>query len=72
MTVKDLLSALEQCNPDAEICIEANMDHSAHIVKQYDVDDNVTQVYIADDLTYVDDYMAGCFEQCSTKLKEEW
>ena len=48
------------------------MDHAAHIVKQYDIEDNYKAVYIADDLMYVDDFLAGCFEECSIKFKEEW
>lgn len=72
MKVKDLLRALENCNPEAEVCLEVNMDPAAHIVKQYNIDNNVTRIYIADNLDYVDDYLAGCFEECSVKFEEEW
>jgi hypothetical protein len=70
--VKDLMQALTQCDPEAEVCTEVNMDHAAHIVKQYDYDKDNKAVYIADDLMYVDDHLAGCFEECSVKFKEEW
>ena len=72
MKVKDLIQALTNCNPEAEVCVEVSMDHAAHIVKQYDIEDNYKAVYIADDLMYVDDHLAGCFEECSIKFKEEW
>jgi hypothetical protein len=72
MKVKDLKKALESCNPEAEVCIEVNMDPVAHIVKQYDINENTVRIYIADNLDYVDDYLTGCFEECSIKFKEEW
>ena len=72
MKVKDLQKALEKCNPEAEVFVEVNMDHSAHIVKQYNITDDEKRVYIADDLMYVDDYLTGCFEECSVCHKEEW
>ena len=72
MKVKDLLQALTQCNPEAEVCLEVNMDPAAHIVKQYDINEDTVRIYIADNLDYVDDYLAGCFEECSVKFEEEW
>jgi hypothetical protein len=72
MKVKDLQTALENCNPEAEVCIEVNMDNSAHIVKQYDINENTSRVYIADNLEYVDDYLTGCFEECEIKFEESW
>ena len=72
MKVKDLLKALEACNPEAEVCLEVNMDPAAHIVKQYNIDENTVRIYIADNLDYVDDYLAGCFEECETKWEEKW
>lgn len=72
MKVKDLQKTLESCNPEAEVCLEVNMDPAAHIVKQYDINENTVRIYIADNLDYVDDYLAGCFEKCSIKFKEEW
>ena len=50
MKVKDLQKALESCNPEAEVCIEVNMDPAAHIVKQYDINENTVRIYIADNL----------------------
>lgn len=29
MKVKDLIHVLTQCDPEAEVCVEVNMDHSA-------------------------------------------
>ena len=72
MKVKDLMQALTQCDPEAEICVEVNMDPAAHIVKQYDYDKDNKAVYIADNLDYVDDFLAGCFETCETKWEEKW
>lgn len=72
MKVKDLLKALEACNPEAEVCLEVNMDPVAHIVKQYNINEDTVRIYIADNLDYVDDYLAGCFEECSVKFEEEW
>lgn len=72
MKVRDLLKALEACNPEAEVCLEVNMDPAAHIVKQYDINEDTVRIYIADNLDYVDDYLAGCFEKCETKFEEEW
>ena len=72
MKVKDLQKALENCDPEAEVCVEVNMDPAAHIVKQYDIDNDVKRVYIADNLEYVDDYLTGCFEQCEIKFEENW
>ena len=72
MKVKDLQKALEVCNPEAEVCIEVNMDPAAHIVKQYDINEDTVRIYIADNLDYVDDYLAGCFETCETKWEEKW
>lgn len=72
MKVKDLLKALEACNPEAEVCLEVNMDPAAHIVKQYNIDENTIRIYIADNLDYVDDYLAGCFEECEVKWEEKW
>ena len=72
MKVKDLLKALEACNPEAEVCLEVNMDPAAHIVKQYDINEDTVRIYIADNLDYVDDYLAGCFEECEVKWEEKW
>lgn len=72
MKVKDLMQALCKCDPEAEVRVEVDMVPSAHIVKQYDYDNNNKVVYIADSVEYVDDYLTGCFEECSIKFKEEW
>jgi hypothetical protein len=72
MKVKDLQKALESCNPEAEVHIEVAMDHAAHIVKQYNMDENVTELYIADSVDYLEDFLAGCFETCETKFEEKW
>lgn len=72
MKVKDLIQALNQCDPEAEVCVEVNLEHAAHIVKQYDYDDNNKVVYIADNVEYVDDYLTGCFETCEIKWEEKW
>ena len=72
MKVKDLQKALENCNPEAEVCIEVNMDPAAHIVKQYIINEDEKRVYIADNLEYVDDYLTGCFEECSVQFEENW
>ena len=72
MKVKDLQKALENCDPEAEVCVEVSMDHAAHIVKQYDMDFNYKAVYIADSLDYVEDHLAGCFETCTIGFEEEW
>lgn len=72
MKVKDLIHALTQCDPEAEVCVEVNMDHSAHIVKQYNYDNINKAIYIADNVECVDDYLAGCFEECEVKWEEKW
>ena len=72
MKVKDLQKALENCNPEAEVRIEVNMDPAAHIVKQYNINEDTVRIYIADNLDYFDDYLEGCFEECSVKFEEEW
>ena len=72
MKVKDLISALEKCDPEAKVCVEVDMDHEAHIVKQYDYDSDNKAVYIADGLRYVDDYLAGCFEKSEVVFMESW
>ena len=53
MKVKDLQKALEACNPEAEVCIEVNMNPVARIVKQYDINEDTVRIYIADNLEYV-------------------
>ena len=40
--------------------------------KQYDIYEDTVRIYIADNLEYVDDCLAGCFDKCSVKFEEEW
>lgn len=54
MKVKELIEALKSLNPDATVCIEANNDCLAQVVKQYNTVDGI-QVYIADNTDYIDE-----------------
>ena len=53
MTVKDLIEKLQECNPDAKVCVEAWMNPCANEVKEY-VFGNDHYVYIGDDLENLD------------------
>lgn len=54
MKVKELIETLKSFNPDATVCIEANNDCLAQVVKQYNTVDGI-QVYIADNTDYLDE-----------------
>lgn len=59
MTVKELIEKLQKCNPDATVCIEALNDCAANVVQEYELDDGGRQVYIADNLEYIDEVIEG-------------
>lgn len=49
MTVKELIEKLQNCNPDAKVCVEAFMNPAANVVGEYTIDGK-PYVYIGDDL----------------------
>ena len=49
MTVKELITKLQTCNPDAIVCVEAWSDPGVKEVKEY-TDGKYNYVYIGDDL----------------------
>lgn len=53
MKVKELIEMLKSFDPNATVCVEANNDCLAQVVKQYSTVDG-TQVYIADNTDYLD------------------
>lgn len=59
MTVKELMKKLEQCNPNATICVEANRNPLANEVQEYETTDGTHYVYIADELDYIDEVILG-------------
>jgi hypothetical protein len=59
MTVKELIEKLQNCNPNATVCIEAYNDCLAHEVQEYAINDGSRQVYIADNLEYIDEAING-------------
>ena len=64
MTVRELIAILEKCSPNALICVEANQDQLANVVKEYVLADGTHHVYIADDTEYIDEVILGeCFEE---------
>jgi hypothetical protein len=60
MTVKELMDKLSKCSPDAIVCVEANRDPRANEVQEYVITDgSKNQVYIADELDYIDEVILG-------------
>ena len=60
MTVKTLIEKLQKCDPNAIVCIEAYNDCLANVVQEYAIDNGISrQVYIADDLEYIDEVING-------------
>ena len=59
MTVKELMEKLSKCNPNTTVCIEAYNDCLAHEVQEYTLLDGGRQVYIADNLEYIDAVIKG-------------
>ena len=57
MLVKDLIKALEKCDPEAEVYTEGCNTNEVFVVAQYTSKAKPTYnaVYIADELYYVDD-----------------
>ena len=49
MTVKELITKLQKCNPDAIACVEAWANPEIEEVKEY-TDGDTTYVYVGDDL----------------------
>lgn len=71
MLVKDLKKALEKLDEDAIVCVEANSDCAAYIVKQYNLEDGRKFVYIADNLEYVEGVFAVLVAEAITGYEEE-
>ena len=59
MTASELIAILEKCSPDAIVCVEANQDPLANVVKEYVLADGSHHVYIADDTAYIDEVILG-------------
>ena len=59
MTVRELIEKLQQCNPDATVCVEANHDPLAKEVQEYKLINGDHHVYIADELDYIDEVILG-------------
>ena len=57
MTVKELIEKLQNCNPNAIVCVEANQDCLANVVQGYRTPDGTEYVYVADETDYIDDVM---------------
>lgn len=56
MLVKDLIKALEKCDPNAEVYTEGNSTNETYVVAEYSSKSTTRKaVYIADNLDYVDD-----------------
>lgn len=53
MTVKELIEKLQECNPNAKVCVEAWMNPYANEVKEYTFG-NDHYVYIGDNLEKLD------------------
>lgn len=54
MKVKELIRTLMDMDPEATVCVEANSDPVAKVVKQYHTKGGNT-VYIADETDYIDE-----------------
>jgi TusA-related sulfurtransferase len=59
MTVKELIEKLQKCSPNAIVCVEANHDCLAHEVQEYATESGEHNVYIADNLDYIDTVIKG-------------
>ena len=59
MLVKELIEKLQKCDPNAKVCIEAYEDCAANVVQEYEINDGSRQVYIADNLEYIDEVING-------------
>ena len=64
MTVKELIEKLSKCNPDATVCVEANSDVFANVVKEYHLPNGKKYVYVADETDYIDEE----FEEGTIKI----
>lgn len=54
MKVKELIKALEQCNPEAEVYTEGANSNNVYSIAEYTKKDHKA-VYIGDCMTYIDD-----------------
>lgn len=64
MKVKDLIKALEQCDQESLVFVEALNTNEAKTVVQYSRKDmNHVVVYIADQIDYVDQSMRSLFHK---------
>lgn len=70
MLVKDLKKALEQFDDEAIICIEANNDCIANVVKQYTFSDGNKHVYIADNTEYIEEVFSSPIKECIVGYEE--
>ena len=70
MTVKDLKKALEKLDDDAVVCIDANNDCAANIVKQYTFVDGNKHVYIADNTEYIEEVFSSPIKECIVGYEE--
>lgn len=61
MTVKELIEKLQNCNPDAKVCVEAFMNPAANDVREY-VLGGESYVYIGDDLENLE-YELGLYDE---------
>lgn len=60
MKVKELIDKLQECSPDAIVCIEAYDDCLANKVQEYVITESGEHhVYIADNLEYIDENIKG-------------
>lgn len=59
MKVRELIEKLQQCSPDATVCVEANRDPLAKEVQEYKLTNGDHHVYIADELDYIDEVILG-------------
>ena len=70
MKVKDLKKALEQFDPEVQVCIEAYSDCAACMAKQYTLENDEKYVYIADSMKYVEEVFRSPIKECVVGYEE--
>lgn len=70
MKVKDLKKALEKFDPEVQVCVEANNDCAAYVVKQYTLENGEKYVYIADNMEYVEEVFRSPIKECIVGYEE--
>ena len=62
MKVRELIEKLQQCNPDAKVCVEVWMDPAVNDIREYDLHGEPC-VYIGDNLEDFEYELGLCDEE---------